>query len=229
MRLSSPLSGWRRPQFSTAKIKLKSPLLSRRPSASLLDPTLLSLHVLAESADAFPPLKSVVGGVRAICDIAQRARNFKSDAMEVALRCKDILDAIADAVPDGSVTSVSMLQSIERFTLLLHNIHSEMEEIARTNITSRLLRVARYERTMKQIHARLDNAYRDFAAAAALRIEAQQAQLTTQIIVHQDTLVQGALIPSVQRILFYTRLCFFGLPLNDPQSTDDTFPLVITV
>ncbi|KAJ7811741.1 hypothetical protein B0H14DRAFT_3479477 [Mycena olivaceomarginata] len=55
---------------------------------------------LKESADAFPPLKSAVAGAIALCDIAQRAKHSKSDARAVTFRTKEIMDLVADAVPD---------------------------------------------------------------------------------------------------------------------------------
>jgi hypothetical protein len=47
----------------------------------------------------------------------QRAKHSKSAARDIALRTKDILDVIADVIPDGSIISPSMLIRIERFTL----------------------------------------------------------------------------------------------------------------
>ncbi|KAK7063421.1 hypothetical protein R3P38DRAFT_2818543 [Favolaschia claudopus] len=192
MRLSFPSSG-RRPLFPTAKIKTKLRSISSQASSTLPEVALTALHVLAESADAFPPLKSAVGGVRALCHIAQRAKHFKSDAIAVALRSKQVLDTIADAVPDGSQIPQPMLQSIDRFTLLLDDVRLEMEELARTGMVSRLLHVDRNEQTLGNIRSRLDNAYQDFLAASALRVEVQQTQLVliqSQLVEKQDEVVQ---------------------------------------
>jgi hypothetical protein len=46
----------------------------------------------------------------------QRAKNSKSDARDIAHRTQEILDVVVDAVPDPTVISAPMLQSIERFT-----------------------------------------------------------------------------------------------------------------
>jgi hypothetical protein len=96
------------------------------------------MRALKESADTFPPLKSAVSGVVALFEIAevggclhlaatpkhadiatrtpQRAKHAKSDAHAIALRTKEILDVVADAVPDGSAIPAPMAQSIQRFT-----------------------------------------------------------------------------------------------------------------
>ncbi|KAK7026297.1 hypothetical protein R3P38DRAFT_1037498 [Favolaschia claudopus] len=220
----------RKPPFPTVKIKslklFPSILLPGPRSDQVLDAALLSIHVLAESADAFPPLKSVVGGVRAICDIAQRAKYCKDDATDIAMRTAGILDMIADAVPDGSDISQPMSESIQRFTVLLAAIRSDVETITLTGPTSRVFHVMRHERKIRQIQARLDSAYRDFLAAATLRTE-----LSTQLITaRQETMfrnqsglqielskaaemrpsfTQRELQTTAGRTLFYSRLSFF--------------------
>ncbi|KAK7001886.1 hypothetical protein R3P38DRAFT_1774583 [Favolaschia claudopus] len=212
MRLS--FRSGRRPLLPRTKMKTRSPWFSSRASSTLLAVAVTSLHVLAQSADAFPPLKSVVGGVRALCDIAQRAKHFKVEAIEVALRSKDILDIIADAVPDGSQIPQPMLQSINRFTLLLDDVRLEMEQLARTGMTARLLHVDRNEQTLRSLRVRLDNAYQDLLAASALRVEVQQAQLVlvqSQLVEDRDKIVQrqNVTLDATKAIIFYSRLSVF--------------------
>ncbi|KAK7063435.1 hypothetical protein R3P38DRAFT_1907 [Favolaschia claudopus] len=204
MSLPSPPPAGRRPLFPTGKIKLvrnrtlRSPIVKVKnrirtllfPGSSALDIALLSIHVLAESADAFPPLKSVVGGVRALCDIAQRAKAYKAEATNVALRANEILETIADAVPDPMAMRPAMLQSIESFKQLLDDIRSAMERVAGTTRISCVLHLARHEETIKHIQAQLDNAYENFVAAATLRIEIHQEHLANQIAAQHDTMVQ---------------------------------------
>ncbi|KAJ7899875.1 hypothetical protein B0H13DRAFT_1883593 [Mycena leptocephala] len=233
MRL--PFPSWRgKPPFSTAKLKV---LRSRMRASAVSDvPDLLSTTLLAlkESADAFPPLKSAVGGVLAVCNIAQRAKHAKSDARDVALRTQAILDVIADAVPDASAISAPMLQSIERFTVLLDEISCLMEEVALSSGISRVVHLNRNGRTLQDIKARLDDAYRDFLAASALRVEAQhtQTQTVVQQIQVQQTQLAGqhaqihidvgkvaastdTLAHDVSSVLFFFRIVvFFGLPLK---------------
>lgn len=62
-----PSRAKRKPQLTT---KLK-PVSSGLPPSALPDILWTSVLALKESADAFPPLKSAVGGVVALCDIAE--------------------------------------------------------------------------------------------------------------------------------------------------------------
>ncbi|KAJ7277563.1 hypothetical protein C8J57DRAFT_1504395 [Mycena rebaudengoi] len=92
------------------RAKLKPP---NRTSA-LPDVLWTSLHALKESADAFPPLKSVVGGVVVIWNIAERAKHSKTDA-RATLRSGRRRSSISSS-RTAQIYLPPMLQSIERFT-----------------------------------------------------------------------------------------------------------------
>ncbi|KAJ7930877.1 hypothetical protein B0H13DRAFT_2309179 [Mycena leptocephala] len=154
MRLPFPSRGGS--PAPTAKLKT----LSSEAFPDLLSTSLLALK---ESADAFPPLKSAVGG---------RAKHSKAGARNIALGTSAILDVIADAVPHASLIP-SMILSIERFTRLLDEIESSMDAIALTGRFSRVIHLNRDERALQDIRTKLDDAYRGFMAASALRVEAQ--------------------------------------------------------
>ncbi|KAJ7289151.1 hypothetical protein C8J57DRAFT_1493607 [Mycena rebaudengoi] len=155
------------------KAKLKPPnQSSSRNGSTFSDILWTSLCALKDSADAFPPLKSAVGGGGCV-----RAKHSKADARDIALRTQEIIDVIADAVPDGSKIPPAMLQSIERFTLMLEEIRVSMEAITLTGGVSRVVHLSENERTVRDIKARLDEQYRDFLAASALRVEVEQTAI----------------------------------------------------
>ncbi|KAJ6574430.1 hypothetical protein B0H19DRAFT_1254138 [Mycena capillaripes] len=176
MQLTFPLRG-RKPPSPTAKIKPTS-LLSR--SSALPDLLSTSLLALKQSADAFPPLKSAVGGVLALWDIAERAKHSKSAAHDIALRTITILHVIADAVPDPSIIPLPMQLSIRRFTVLLNKIKAPMDAISLLGGVSRIIHLNRNERTLRSIRDELDEAYRDLLTASVLRVEAQHAGISAR-------------------------------------------------
>ncbi|KAJ7864179.1 hypothetical protein B0H13DRAFT_2069604 [Mycena leptocephala] len=158
--------------------------------ASRTLPTVLwtSMLALRDSADTFPPLKSAVGGVIALCDIAE------------------ILDAIADAVPDCSVIPPPMLRSIKKFsahfgTRLLDEIKCSMEAIT---LTGRISRGAPQSERVHTIghQVPLDDAYRDFLVQTQLAI--QQTHLATQQAqIHLDARTVSA---ETTHLLVYARV-----------------------
>ncbi|KAJ7669819.1 hypothetical protein DFH06DRAFT_1468601 [Mycena polygramma] len=224
----------RKRKASSASTKTKITLKSQESSASQPSavPDLLSTSVIAlkESADAFPPLKSAVGGVLAVCDIAQRAKHSRSAAHDIAIRTQVILNVISDAVNDPFVIPHGMLSSILRFTDLLNEIESSMNKLALTSGFSRVMHLNRNERELRTIRAKLDDAYRDFLAASALRVEAQQAEIAVHqsnleaqqatISIHVHNAVQKtassmtAIALDISSVLFYSRLqwVLFGQP-----------------
>ncbi|KAJ7611106.1 hypothetical protein DFH06DRAFT_1345792 [Mycena polygramma] len=177
-----------------------------------------SLVALKESADAFPPLKSAVGGVLAVWNIAERSKHCKSEARAIALRTQEILEVIADAVPDASLIPPPMLLSIERFTALLDDICGSIEPIALGRCLPNIVYLNRNERVLQDIKSRLDDSYRDFMAASALRVEAQQMELAlqqTQLLAQQLCThmavgeVADTLSPGLSTILYYSKLSVF--------------------
>ncbi|KAJ7664986.1 hypothetical protein B0H17DRAFT_1091055 [Mycena rosella] len=125
MHRESPLAR-RTMKFAFPSRAKKKPSSAAKPHTmrthtrnALSDILWTSILALKESADAFPPLKSAVAGVISLCEIAERAKNSKVAAREVALRTKEILDVVAEAVPDGSAIPPPMLESLERFTVFV--------------------------------------------------------------------------------------------------------------
>ncbi|KAJ7206156.1 hypothetical protein C8J57DRAFT_1734461 [Mycena rebaudengoi] len=192
------------------KAKLKPP--NRTPA--LPDVLWTSLHALKESADAFPPLKSAVGGVVAIWHIAERAKRSRTEARDIALRTKKIVDLIADAVPDPSEIPLSMLLSIDRFTFALDEIRCGMEAIELSGSLSCLVHLNHHDRTIQGIKTRLDAEYRDFLAASALRVEVQQAanaliQAQMQSDIKMVSASTDSLPLQLSGLLFYSRFTVF--------------------
>ncbi|KAJ6564573.1 hypothetical protein B0H19DRAFT_1259000 [Mycena capillaripes] len=233
-----PSGAKRKPPVSGVKPKAKAKPLPR----TLPDVLWTSIIALRDSADAFPPLKSAVSGVIALCDIAERAQHSKSEARAIALRTKEILDLVADAVPDVFTISAPMLLSIEKFSGLLDEIKCSMETITLTGRFSRVVHLNRNERALRDIKSKLDDAYQDFLAASTLRLEVQQTQLVvqqTQLTLQQTEFATQqtefakqqtqtqleikTVSAETARLLFYARLTsFFGRPLMLPYKASDT-------
>ncbi|KAJ7439642.1 hypothetical protein FB451DRAFT_1415578 [Mycena latifolia] len=175
------MTGLRFPSW--AKLKPSAVVSTRKPRPHednpLPDVLRASLLALKDSADAFPPLKSAVGG---------RAKHSKDDTRDVALRANEILNVVADAVPDVTAISPSMKESIKRFAVLLD--HHRLKSIALASGVSRVLRLHSNEWTLQKIKAQLDDAYRyrtflwyrwePMLTFRQAQLAVQQTQLSTQ-------------------------------------------------
>ncbi|KAJ7750790.1 hypothetical protein B0H16DRAFT_845256 [Mycena metata] len=203
MRPTFPNLG-KRPRFPTVKLK------SRR-SEACADVLSTSLLALKESADAFPPLKSVVGSVLVLWDIAEGAKLSKAEARGIARRTETILKVIADAVPDPSSISAPMQLSINRFIVLLDEIRTKMERICLSGRISRVIHLNRNQATLREIKSQLDDAYSDVLAASILRGETQREEiLGQQAIYHQHT--HSSIKQLKKQILLSQVVILFGEP-----------------
>ncbi|KAJ7575958.1 hypothetical protein C8J56DRAFT_406128 [Mycena floridula] len=162
-------------------------------SATTVDVSRTTLIALKESSDAFPPLKSVCGGVLAIWDTVERLKSCKSEARALANRCKDVLERLADAVqPDPANIPPTVMRDISRFQLLLDDILASTEKMARQPTgTFRVLkglkglkRLNRDESELGQFHRCLDEAGQAFVVSTTARVEVSVTRiegLTTRI------------------------------------------------
>ncbi|KAJ7210433.1 hypothetical protein GGX14DRAFT_565647 [Mycena pura] len=95
---------------------------------------------------------------------------------------------------------------------VLGDIQRSMEAIASTGGFSRALRLNRNEGTLQSIKAKLDDEYRDFAIASALRIELQQIKIAAEQAnvavqqARQQTQTQSA-IEEVSAVTYLTSPC----------------------
>ncbi|KAJ7438566.1 hypothetical protein B0H11DRAFT_2293833 [Mycena galericulata] len=141
---------------SLAKRKPPQPhsMSQLRSAGPLPDVLRTSLLALEESAHAFPPLKSPVAGVVPVWEIAQRAKHCKSDACDIVLRTQEILDVVAETVPDPFTIPAPHLRD---------DIRCRVEAIALTGGVSRVMHLNRDDDVLREINKRLDEAYQHSA------------------------------------------------------------------
>ncbi|KAJ7055844.1 hypothetical protein C8F01DRAFT_1157876 [Mycena amicta] len=192
--------------------------VKRKKSPLVPDVLNVSLFALKESADAFPPLKSAVGGVLAVWDVADRMKHCKSKARTIALRTTQILDVMAEAIPDASKIPDPLLQSIERFTSRLDDVRQRMEDMNRLRGLSRFVNLRQNERVLQDILGELDDTYRDFMTALALRVEVQQFEQTQLMKAHMPDQIQlGKMSNAMDELLtgisHLKWIVFFSRPL----------------
>ncbi|KAJ7929741.1 hypothetical protein B0H13DRAFT_1963768 [Mycena leptocephala] len=121
-----------------------------------------SLEIVQQSADACPPLKSVVGAVTALCDLADASRPLRiaasdSNAEALTWRAFTILETLHNAIDLNKPAPPHLLRSIEQFEQLLIEIRTAMEVVANENRILHVLRLRRNESKLAKFTARLDS------------------------------------------------------------------------
>ncbi|KAJ7878734.1 hypothetical protein B0H14DRAFT_2710702 [Mycena olivaceomarginata] len=157
----------------------------KRGSAACSDIALTSLTALLESADAFPPLKSAVGGVLALWSTVERVKTSKEKAKALSRRAYEVLEALTDAVPDPLNISSSMLMSIQRFDNVLIEACNAMAPLTKRR---RLLSLNRDEATLELFNRRLDESFQTFTIAGLTRVETQLLAIKAEVTVVHQTL-----------------------------------------
>ncbi|KAJ7782590.1 hypothetical protein B0H14DRAFT_2959725 [Mycena olivaceomarginata] len=157
----------------------------KRGSAACSDIALTSLTALLESADAFPPLKSAVGGVLALWNTVERVKTSKEKAKALSRRAYKVLEALTDAVPDPSNISPSMLMSIQCFDSVLIEACNAMAPLTKRR---RLLSLNRDEATLELFNRRLDESFQTFTIAGLTRVETQLLAIKADATVVHQTL-----------------------------------------
>ncbi|KAJ6505496.1 hypothetical protein C8R45DRAFT_1070165 [Mycena sanguinolenta] len=151
-----------------------------------------ALDLAKEAADVCPPLKSAVGGVVALCNLAERLSACDENVKMLVWRSVTILDTIYRATdPDTDATiPVHYLEGILRFETSINEIRTAMEAITtrRKNRVLRVLHLRRNESQLAKFTARLDSAAEVFAihsmtvqTMALARIETVQTMSLARI------------------------------------------------
>jgi len=146
-------------------------LLRRLKPPEATTPTIsLALTALKETADAFPPLKSAVGGVIHVLDLAQRVKSNKEECRKLASRAEGILDKIAVAVPDATCISPDLLR-IDEFTRTLDDIKCFMTPLCHESVMKRIVLHKERESLLIEFNRRLDDALKSFMLISTIKIE----------------------------------------------------------
>ncbi|KAJ6577774.1 hypothetical protein B0H19DRAFT_1062353 [Mycena capillaripes] len=169
-------------------------------AAACSDIAFTSLTALRESADAFPPLKSAVGGVLALWNTAERVKTSKERAQALSRRAYEVLEALTDAVPDPTNIHPSMLVSIQRFDDVLREARDAIAPLTkRRRLVSSVLSLNRDEATLELFNRRLDESFQTFTIAGLTRVETRLLAIEAHATVaHQaSTVAHQALIDTL--------------------------------
>jgi len=153
------------------RFRRRKPPERQSTTSTLQNATLITLTALKESSDAFPPLKSTVGGVVHIWELCRKVKSNQAECLALWSRVMEILNMIADAVPDGTRIPPDLLVRIENFTCVLDDIQTFMESLRHRKYLNRLLRHKEDEGRLNDLNRQLDDAFRSFSLISSMKIE----------------------------------------------------------
>ncbi|GLB40765.1 hypothetical protein LshimejAT787_0806360 [Lyophyllum shimeji] len=150
-------------------------------SATSADVTKTFVTALRDSADAFPPLKSLAAGVLAVWQTAERARSSKLRAKALAERSCRLLGIVADAVKDPNDVPPEMNVVLGNFEILLEDIQRTLKPLQKQNLLKSLPRLNRDQDELDDLNRRLDEAYQSFMISSALMTQLQLERIQRKV------------------------------------------------
>ncbi|KAF7367826.1 hypothetical protein MSAN_00847000 [Mycena sanguinolenta] len=188
------------------------------PTAARLswDAVRTALELVNDSADVFPPLKSAVGGVVALCNLAERLAACNADAEILVWRSVAILDTIYQSMdPDTNTIPAHFLDGILRFETLINEIRTAMEAITKKSRALRVLHLRRNESQLAKFTARLDSAAEVFAihsmtvqtmSLARVENKVEGVSVVASTIEHSNVLLRN----QIESLQLQMAIVFFG-------------------
>ncbi|KZV70138.1 hypothetical protein PENSPDRAFT_752825 [Peniophora sp. CONT] len=164
----------------TATTNSLSPSRSRTRSRELAKETLLlGLQGLLASADAFPPLKSAVGGLLFFVDQIELASDNKTQVLNIYANISTIASSLARAIPDGTELSRAHEAALSALTSEIQLLCTSLEGIAheRKRPIKRFICAKRHRAQLEEIGQRLNNGDASFMRTMISSAEATGAKV----------------------------------------------------
>ncbi|KAH8110563.1 hypothetical protein DFH11DRAFT_1746451 [Phellopilus nigrolimitatus] len=122
----------------------------------------VGIGALADSADAFPPLKSAVGGLKHIVDLLLRLKADKKDTVRLLERIDEMCELLEKAIPDVTNMSASFQTAVIELDFELSAIARDTERGAKKTFLKRLIYLRRHEGELSGLREMLEDARNNF-------------------------------------------------------------------
>ncbi|VDB96228.1 unnamed protein product [Peniophora sp. CBMAI 1063] len=143
-------------------LRFKSKRLHRARETAK-DVLLLTLDALSESSDVFPPLKSVVGGLRFFVVRAETMSDNKEQVRAIYAQIDAFAASLEDTVPDATALSPAHKAAIQALAQHMSAIHTNLGTMAvQRSPALGFLRAKRDSAQLQDLAKRLDQAHNTF-------------------------------------------------------------------
>ncbi|KZV70162.1 hypothetical protein PENSPDRAFT_734955 [Peniophora sp. CONT] len=155
----------------------QTPLIVMRTSRDAAkDILILSLEALSESADAFPPLKSAVGGLLYFTKRVELVSGNKEQIGEIYAQIDAFAASLVRAIPDATVLSPAHEAAILSLAEDINAVCVDMEVIARQRLFWRFLRAKPHSAQLQRMMKCLKRADRSFTRTILAGVDVQTSR-----------------------------------------------------
>ncbi|VDC01470.1 unnamed protein product [Peniophora sp. CBMAI 1063] len=150
------------------------------------DVLLLSLEALAQSADAFPPLKSAVGGLLFLTTQIELVSGNKQQILDIYAQIDAFAASLVHAIPDATRLSPAHEAAIRTLAENIQAVSSDVELIARQRPIARFLRAKHHSARLEQLMKRLDQADKSFTRTMLSTVEIKVSEIHECVLPLRD-------------------------------------------
>ncbi|VDB88459.1 unnamed protein product [Peniophora sp. CBMAI 1063] len=152
------------------------------------DILLLALEALASSADAFPPLKSAVGGLLFLIEHADQAAGNRKQIREIYGRVNALITALKPVSVKGSPIVSEHLDAFDVLSRAIVLLQEDLGSIVRErkNRFKRYFSARRHRSELQDVIVQLETASTRYTTA----VTTITAMTTARILVHVETLTR---------------------------------------
>ncbi|VDC01471.1 unnamed protein product [Peniophora sp. CBMAI 1063] len=178
------------------------------------DVLLLSLEALAQSADAFPPLKSAVGGLLFLTTQIELVSSNKEQISKIYAQIDAFAASLVRAIPDATALSPAHEAAIRALAEDIQAVSLDIEAIARQRPVKHLFCAKRHSGQLVQLMKRLDQADKSFTRTLLSTVESKVSEIHESVLPLRDE------VHRLARIGKYFFLTYLRRYSNDGEATD---------
>ncbi|KAF8480661.1 hypothetical protein JB92DRAFT_1756380 [Gautieria morchelliformis] len=149
--------------------------------STLRTAAMVTLTALRDSSDAFPPLKSVTGGLLHLIELSETAKGNREGCRALAMRAKEILLVLDDVVPNPTKIPPDVLDRISDFTRSLEPIEAYMKSLQGRKWLDRVIHHRKDQDKITELKQNLDRAFQEFQMTSSIVLQSNVIELDEDI------------------------------------------------
>ncbi|VDB96256.1 unnamed protein product [Peniophora sp. CBMAI 1063] len=161
----------------TGTVSTRSLLKTKKLAEDIKEALLFGLEGLSQSADAFPPLKSAVGGLLFIVNQIELVSNNKNQIREIYAQIDGYAASLELAVPDVTALSPAGKNAICAFAAIIQAVRRDLDSLVQEKCSWRFLRAKRHSARLQAILRQLDQADASFTRTMLASTDVQNTRI----------------------------------------------------
>jgi len=184
----------------------------------------VTLRVVRDSADVFPPLKSVAAAGVNVLEMSERVKSNKKECRRLARRSADIVDDILRQTRDyGEDIPLEAQYSIAQIEQIFHKINGFMTQLSNQRFMKRYARQLENKDQIVKYEKLLDETLVMFRVSLQISIHRRLTMLQRETSERHDKVLDVSRISDLEREQLLTKILAKTAPPNSGISPGPFF------